>query len=160
MLGFLVINISAYVYEQSSQTISQNIVEIATITLKNSDLGNINEGQTQTYTSATIPNLKNAVSIAITVENVRLHFNSNLDEYSEAYSTYDIDIILAEKPDRSSLEVGSTVCTLSPSSPDYSSVNLDVVGTYRFNFEITTTANSVDEDTPTSVTIVVSAQSS
>lgn len=154
------VSISAYVYEQSSQTVSQNIVEIATITLKNSDLGNINEGQTQRYTSATVPNLGDAVSITITAENVKLHFNSNLEEYSKAYSTYDINIVLSEKPAGSNLKVGSTVCTLSLSSPNYSSVNLDAIGTYRFNFEITTTANSVDEDTPTNVTIVVSAQSS
>jgi len=160
ILSFLVVSISAYIYEQSSQTISQNIVEIATISLKNSDLGNINEGQTKTYTNETIPSLGNAISITITEENVKLHFNSNLDEYSRAYSTYTIDVVLVEKPAGSNLEVGSTMCTLSLSSPDYSSVNLDSIGTYCFNFEITTTANPVDEDTPTSITIVVSAQSS
>ncbi|MGQ9679998.1 MAG: hypothetical protein ACUVV4_04450 [Candidatus Bathyarchaeia archaeon] len=159
VLSLSIVGVTAYVFERATQTIAQNIVEIASITLKNSDLGEINEGQTRSYTNETVPNLGDAVSITTTVSGVKLHFDSDLDDLSSYYSTYDIDVKLVAKPEKSSLAIGEIVCTLSLSEPDYSSVNLDVEGTYRFNFEITTTASSVSSDTPTTVTIIVSAES-
>ncbi|MGB9623072.1 MAG: hypothetical protein ACPL07_04425 [Candidatus Bathyarchaeia archaeon] len=159
ILSATIVGVTAYVFEQATQTVNQTIVEIATITLKNLDLGNINEGQTLSYTNATVPGLGDAVSITTTVSDVKLHFDSNIDSLSSYYSTYDLAVKLVAKPESSSLTVGDTVCVLSLSSPDYSSLNLDAAGAYRFNFEITTTASSVSSDTPTTVTIVVSAES-
>lgn len=46
LLSFSIITASAYVYETAQQTISQTVQEIATLTLQNSALGNIEEGET------------------------------------------------------------------------------------------------------------------
>jgi hypothetical protein len=159
MLSLTIVGVSAYVYESAQQSVTQTIVEIATIVLKTPALGSINEGETQTYTNATVANLGDAIAITTTKTNVKLHLTSNLASMSTYYSTYDIGVKLVEKPAGSSLVVGTTYCTLSVSNPDYSSINLDAIGTYKFNFEIATTAKSVDSDTDTNVTINVSAES-
>jgi hypothetical protein len=44
-------------------------------------------------------------------------------------------------------------------TPDPAAVTLDLAGTWVFDFEVTTTADSVDGDQPTTVTIVVTAES-
>jgi len=160
MLSITIVGVSAYVFEQANQNVTLTVVEIATFTLKNAALGDINEGQTLSYTNATVANLGDAVSITTTTTNVKLHFNSDVDSLNSYYSTYSIAVKLVSKPGGSSLTVGSTVCTLTLASPDYSSVNLDVAGTYKFNFEITTTAQSVSSDQLTTATITVSAESS
>jgi hypothetical protein len=157
MLSITIIGVSAYVYEQASQTITQTIVDIATLTLKNSALGNLNEGETQTYTQATIANLGDAVSLTTTTANVYLHLDSDLDSLT-GYSTYNI-VVKFSQVAGSTYSVGDTACTLSIASPDYSSIDLDAAGNWAFDFEITTTAGSVSSDTPSTVTIVVSAES-
>ena len=48
---------------------------------------------------------------------------------------------------------------LSLGSPDYSSITLDAVGTWIFDLSVETTADSVDVDTPTTVSIIVGAES-
>ena len=89
MLSITIVGVSAYVFEQASQTVTQTIVDIATITLKNSALGNLNEGETQTYTQAAVANLGDTISLTTTTANVYLHLNSDLDSVS-GYSTYNI----------------------------------------------------------------------
>jgi hypothetical protein len=156
-LGLLVSGVSAYVYQQASLTVTQNIVEVASFTVKNSDLGNINEGQTLSYTRAELANLGEAITITTTTAPVYLHFDSDVDSLSGSYTTYDINVIYDTVP---SGGTGSgTACTLSLGSPDYSSLNLDVAGTWVFDLSITTTADSVSTDTPTSVSLTVGADS-
>jgi len=159
MLSLTIVGVSAYVYESATQTVTQTIVEISTIGLKNPALGNINEGETETYTNATVEDLGDAIAITTTKTFVKLHLTSNLASMNTTYSEYDIAVKLVAKPAGSSLVVGTTYCTLSILSPDYSSINLDATGTYKFNFEIITHAKSVDSDTDTTVTITVSAES-
>jgi hypothetical protein len=159
ILSLSVIGVSAYVYQQATMTVQQNIVEIASITLKNSDLGNLNEGETRTYTSSEVANLGDAIALTTTTTNVYLHLNSDVDSLSSSYSTYNIVVKYATVPSGSSATSGSTACTLSLASPDYSSITLDVAGDWTFNLEVTTTAQSVNADTPTSVSITVSAES-
>jgi len=63
ILSFSVVGVSAYVYQQATMTIDQTIVEVATITLKNSDLGNLKEGESASYTKATVANLGDVISL-------------------------------------------------------------------------------------------------
>ena len=157
MLSITIVGVSAYVYEQASQTITQTIIDIATITLKNSALGNLNEGETQTYTNVTIPNLGDAISLTTTTANVYLHLNSDLDLVS-SYSNYTIEVKFSQVVG-ATYSAGDTACVLNIGSPNYSSIDLDAAGTWAFDFEITTTAPSVSSDTPSTVTITVSAES-
>jgi len=157
LFGFMVVGVSAYVYQQATLTVSQIIVDVVTFTVKNSDLGNINEGQSLSYTSTEVPNLGAAITITTTTSPVYLHLNSDVDSLSGSYSTYDINVVYNTVPSGGS---GSgTACTLSLASPDYSSITLDAAGTWVFDLTIDTTANSVDLDTPTAVTLIVGAES-
>lgn len=152
-----VTGVSAYVYQQATMTVTQNIVEIATFTVKNSDLGNINEGETKTLTSVEVSNLGDAISVTTTTSPVYLHLDSNVDSLSGSYTTYNIAVNYNTVPGGGS---GSgTACTLTLASPDYSSITLDAAGTWTFDLSITTTADSVDADTPTAVGILVGAES-
>jgi hypothetical protein len=157
LFGLMVAGVSAYVYQQATLTVSQNIIEIATFTVKNSDLGDINEGQSLSYTSTEVANLGAAITVTTTTTPVYLHFNSDVDSLSGSYSTYDINVVYNTVPPAGS---GSgTACTLTLASPDYSSITLDAAGTWVFDLTIDTTAASVDADTPTSVTLIVGAES-
>ena len=157
LFSLLVAGVSAYVYQQATMTVTQNIVEIATIEVENSDLGDINEGQTLTYTSTEVPALGAAVTITVTDQPVYLYFDSDVDSLSGYYSTYDITVVYNTVP------AGGTgsgdACIMTLSSPLSEPVTLDAVGTWVFDLEIETTALSVDANTPTTVTIVVSAES-
>ena len=159
LLGFMVTGVSAYVYQQATLSVTQNIVEVATFTLKNSDLGNINEGQTLIYTSSEIANLGEAITITTTTSPVYLHFDSDVDSLSGSYSVYNINVIYDTVPVGGSPSEGAGACQLSLGSPDYSSITLDAVGTWILDLSIETTADSVDVDTPTSVTLIVGAES-
>jgi len=160
LMSFTIASVSAYVYESAQQTITQTIKEIATLTLKNSALGNIEEGETKSYTEAQVPELNDAISVVTTKDNVYLHLVSDVDSLGGFYSTYDILVRFATVPAGSVLHsVGDVACTLTLVSPDYSSIDLDVAGSWTFDFEITTTAQSVDADQATTVTITVSAES-
>jgi hypothetical protein len=158
LLSFSIVGVSAYVYQQASQTTTQTIVEIATITLKNSDLGNINEGETKSYTKATVANLGDAVMITTTAANVYLHLNSDLDALS-FYSAYSV-VVKFSQVVGGTYSVGDTACTLNMASPDYSSIDLDAAGTWAFDFEISTTAGSVDSDSISTAIVIVTAESS
>ena len=158
VFSLMVTGVSAYVYQQATMTVTQNIVEVATITLKNSALGDINEGETKVYTSTEIANLGSAITITTTTQPVYLHFDSDIDSLGGSYSAYDINVIYDTVPGGGS---GSgTACVLSLGSPDYSSVTLDAVGTWIFDLSVETTTDSVDADTPTTVSIIVGAESS
>jgi hypothetical protein len=56
--------------------------------------------------------------------------------------------------------VGDTAYVFILGAPDSSSVNLDVAGSYAFDFKIAMTAKSVDSDQATSLTITLTAESS
>jgi hypothetical protein len=158
LFSLFVIGVSAYVYEQATMTVTQTIVEVATITVDNSALGSINEGETIAYTKATVATLGDAVTVNIQSQPVYFYFDSDLDSLSASYSTYTITVKFIEVQG-STYSVGDTAATMTVGSPDPAAVTLDATGLWRFDFEITTTAQSVSSDTPTTATIVVSAES-
>jgi hypothetical protein len=82
-----------------------------------------------------------------------------VDSLSTYYTAYAITVKYAAVGNGSSRAVGDTACTMTLESPDPPAVTLDKAGTWRFDFEITTTAKSVSSDQPTTVTIVVRASS-
>ena len=155
--------VSAFVYESAQQSVTQTVVEVATITLKDPALGNIDEGETKTYTKVggggdvELATLGDAISLTTTKASVYLHLNSDLDDLTD-YSTFNI-VVKFSAVEGSTYAVGDTACTLSLASADYSSIDLDVAGTWKFDFELTTTASSVSTDSLATVTIIVTAQS-
>jgi len=159
MLSLSIIGVSAFVYDQASHTISQTIVNVATITVKNSALGNIEEGETKGYGKLNVTSLGNIINITSVKDGIFLHFDSDIDSLDSYYDTYDIIVKFAAVGSGSSHSVGDTACTLTLASPD-DSVTLDKLGSWRFDFEITTTALGVSADQETTVTINVTAESS
>lgn len=160
LLSFTIVAVSAYVYETAQLQITQTIQEIATLTVQNSALGTIEEGETKSYTKATVSSLGNIVNVTTTKNGVYLYFNSDLDSLTTYYTTYNITVKFAAVGSGSSHSVGDVACTMTLVSPNPAAVTLDVSGAWRFDFEITTTAQSVSADQPTTVTIVVTAESS
>ena len=159
VLSLAIISVSAFVYESAQQTVTQTVKEIATITLKNSALGNLEEGQTLTKTKTDVPNLGAAITLTTTKASVYLHLSSDLASQSTYYTTYNVVVKIATKPTGGTHSVGETVCTLSLASPNSGAINLDVLGSWTFDFEVTTTAKSVSADQATTVTITVTAES-
>ena len=160
MLTATIIGVSAYVYEQATQTVTQTIKEVATINLQSSVLGGINEGESKSYTKSNVASLGNAISLTTTAANVYLHLNSDLETQFGRYSVYSITVKYITVPGGSSHNVGDVAGVMSIASPDPAAVTLDVVGSWSFDLEVSTTAKSVALDTPTTVTVVVSAESS
>jgi len=158
-LSMIIVAASAYVYETAQQTVTQTVQNIATLTLQNSALGNIEEGQTISYTKATVASLGDIVTITTTKDNVYLHFDSDVQALTTYYGTYTITVKYAAVGSGSTYSVGQTACTMSIASPDPTAVTLDVDGTWRFDFELTTTAKSVSSDQATTATIAVTAES-
>ena len=159
LMSFTIASVSAFVYEQAQQTITQTIQEIANITLQNSALGNLEEGETKSYTKIDIASLGDSISVVTTKANVYLHLDSDVNLLSSYYSAYSIVVKYDTVPGGSSHTSGNTACTLTLASPDFSSIDLDVSGSWTFDFEITTTAQSVSVDQATTVTITLSAES-
>lgn len=159
LLSLFVVSVSAFVYHAAQQSVTQTIKEIVTVTLQNSALGTIEEGETKSYTAATTPSLGNIINITTTKDNVYLHFNSDVDSLTAYYDTYAIVVKFTSVGSGSSHNVGDIACTMTLASPDPAAVALDKQGTWSFNFEITTTAKSVNSDQPTTVTIIVTAES-
>jgi len=157
LISLSVVGVSAFVYQQASLTITQTIKEVATITLKNSDLGDLKEGESKAYTKAGVPNLGDAISITTTEANVYLHLDSDLDSLT-THASYSITVKFSAVVG-TTYSVGDTACTLTIASPDYSSMDLDAAGTWKFDFEITTTTGSVDSDVPSTATVIVLAES-
>lgn len=160
LLSLMIITVSAFVYESATQTVTQTIQDVATLTLNNAALGNIEEQETKSYTKTEIPALGNIVSTTTAKNNVYLHFNSDLDSLDTYYTTYTITVKCGAVPGGSSHSVGDTVATMTIATPDLAAVTLDIAGSWTFDFEITTTAKSVSSNQATSVTIVVTAESS
>lgn len=157
IIGLLVSGVSAYIYQRTTFSVNQNIVEVATFTVQNSNLGSINEGQTLTYTNSEVSNLEDAIIIITTSSPVYLHFDSDIDSLFESYSTYDINVLYDIVPTGGT--GNGTACTLTLGLPDFSSITLDVAGTWVFDLSVTTTADSVNTNTPTSVSLTVRAES-
>lgn len=157
LISLSIVGVSAYIYQEATQTITQTILEVATITLKNSDLGNLKEGETASYTKATVPNLGDAISITTQEASVYLHLNSDLDALT-THASYSIFVKFSTVVG-ATYSVGDTACTLTMGSPDHSSIDLDAAGTWAFDFEIATTVGSVGADVPTTVTVIVTAES-
>ncbi len=155
-LSCVIVFVSALVYEQQSQTTTQTITEVASLTLGNAALGNIEEGDTILYTPANTSSVNNILTVTTGKANVFLHFDTNLDSQSANYATYIIDVIVDTAPG----SLSGTVATLTIANPDTTvGVNLDTAGTYIFDFQVTTTAQQVSSNTPTTVNIIVSAES-
>jgi len=159
LLSILIVFVSAFVYETATQTVGQTITNIATLTLKSSALGNIEEGETIKYTKDNATNLDAAISITTTKAGVYLHLNSNIDSLSAYYTTYNITVKFFTVPVGSGYSEGNAACTMTLSSPDPAAIILDAAGSWVFDFEVTTTAKSVSADQPTTATIVVTAES-
>jgi hypothetical protein len=139
--------------------VGQTIVNVATLTLKNSALGNIEEGETKTYTKADVADLEAAVSVTTTKANVYLHFDSDIQNLNTNYNTYSVTVKYITVPVGSTHSVGQTAATMTIAAPDPAAVTLDVAGTWIFDFEITTTAKSVSTNQASTATVVVTAES-
>jgi hypothetical protein len=159
MLCACIVTASAFVYETAQHTVNQTVKNIATLTVQNSALGNIEEGETKAYTKATVSSLGGIVGLATTKDNVYLHFNSDTDALTTYFTSYTITVKYAAVGAGSSHNVGDTACSMSIASPDPSGVTLDKSGTWSFDFEISATAQSVSSDQATTVTIIVTAES-
>lgn len=159
LLSIVVVTVSAFVYETAQNSVTQTITQVATLTLQNSDLGSLEEGETKSYTKTEAASLGSIVNVTTTKDTTYLNFNSDLDSLTTYYTTYNITVKFAAVGAGSSHNVGDTACTMTLASPDPSAVTLDVAGNWRFDFEITTTAKSVGSDQPTTVTIVVTSES-
>jgi hypothetical protein len=159
LLTLLVAGVSAYVYETGNIAVTQTVKNIATLTVQNSALGNIEEGQTIAYTKATVSSLGSILNLTTTKDNVYLHFNSDVDSLSTYYSTYTITVKYAAVGAGSTHAVDDVACTMTLAAPDPTGVTLDKTGAWRFDFEITCTAKSVSTDQVTTATIVVTAES-
>jgi hypothetical protein len=159
LLSIIIVTVSALVYESAQQTVTQTVLDIATISLNTAALGNIEEGATTSYTKTEVAALGNAISITTGKANVYLHLNSDLDSLSTYYTTYTITVKYATVPGGSSHSVGQTAETMTIASPDPAAVTLDVAGSWTFDFEITTTANQVSSNQATTATIDVTAES-
>ena len=113
LMSFTIASVSAFVYEQAQQTVTQTIVEIANITLQNSALGNLEEGETKSFTKLDIASLGDAISVVTTKANVYLHLNSDLDSLSSYYSAYSIVVKYDTVPGGSNHTSGNTSVPVS-----------------------------------------------
>ena len=159
LFAVLIITVSAFVYDQAQQTIGQTVTNVATITLKNSALGNLEEGETKSYTKANVTNLGEAISLTTSKANVYLHLNSDIDTLTTYYTTYTVTVKYITVPTGQEALIGTTAATMSIASPDPSGFALPAAGSWAFDFELTTTAEAVSSDQATTATIDVTAES-
>ena len=161
IISMVIISVSAFVYQQASNTVTQTIVEVANITLTQGVLGNIDEGQTILYTASNTSSLNEIVSITTSKANVYLHFDTDLNTQSGNYTTFQIVVKVGDTvPLASSNSTGDTTATLTIANPDTTSgVVLDEAGAWTFDFEITTTTRSITIDQAVTVSITVLAES-
>jgi len=155
LLSLIIVLVSAFVYESQTNTVTQTITEIANITLDPAALGSIEEGETILYTATNTSALDQILTVTTTKASVYLHFNTNLDGQSGNYTTYEIVVMVDTQPGSS---LSDPVATLSIANPN-TVIDLVDIGTYIFDFQVTTTAQQVSANTPTAVTITVSAES-
>ena len=151
-VSVLIFSVSAFVFEQPSYTI--------TIKLNQGNLGNILEGQTLHYTQSNTSSLDDIIYITTNQANVYLHFDSDLNSQRSNYATYQIIVKIGDTiPAGSSNSTGDTTAILTLANPDTASgVALDVAGEWTFDFEITTTAKSVDSSQASTVCITISLE--
>ena len=90
LTSLLIVTVSAFVYEQASNTVTQTIVEVANITLDQGTLGNIEEGQTILYTASNTSSLNDILDITTSKANVYLHFDTDLEGQNGNYSTLNL----------------------------------------------------------------------
>jgi hypothetical protein len=150
--------VSGFVYGAAHHTVTRITNAIAAVTVQNSGLGNLEEGETKAYSKDTVPSLGNAIGITTKKDNVYLNFKSDFDTSSAYYSTYNITVKYATVGSGSAHSVGDTTCTTTLTSPAIV-VTLDKTGVWSFDLEITTTAKSVSSDQATITTIVVTSES-
>lgn len=159
ILAMFIVSVSAFVYETAQQTVGQTVVNVATLTLQNSALGDLEEGETKSYTKADVGTLGNAITVTTTKANVYLHIDSDIDSLTTYYTTYTLTVKFITVPGGSTHSVGDIVATMTIAAPDPSSITLDVAGSWAFDFELTTTAKAVSSDQATTATIDVTAES-
>ena len=153
----MILVVSAFVYDQASQTTTQTVVNVASISLGNAALGNINEGETILYTPANTSALDNILDITTAATNVYLYFDSDLEGQTTNYDTYQIEVIVSSAPGGSSLS--GTIATLTMAAPDTATgITLDVIGNYVLDFQVTTTAQAVSSNQDTTVNITVTIE--
>jgi len=160
LLSFAILLVTAFVYEQQSNTVIQTITEVASITLDQGTLGNIEEGETILYTPTNTSALNQILNVTTGKDGVYLHFDTDLDGslIDDNYATYQIQVIADTVPTGSSIIVGNIITTLAIGTPD-TVATLDLAGDWKFDFQVTTTADQVTSDTPTTANIIVSAES-
>jgi hypothetical protein len=159
VIGLSILSTSAYTFEANERYVNQNNINVCKINLQNPSLGNINEGETKSYTKLTVPELNDAITITTTATNVYLHLDSDLDSLSSRYEIYTINVNYDTVPEGSLAIPGKTATTLTPINPDTPPIKLDVAGAWTFDFNITTKPHPVSSSTVTTVTIIVSAES-
>ncbi len=155
----LVAAVAAYVYQVVQQQSSQNIKEIANITIADAALGDIEEGQTIVNTKTEVPDLGAIVNVTTTKDNVYLYFDSNLNVQALQYTEYQIVVKYAAVGSGSTHSEGEVACTLTIAAPTPAAITLDKLGDWSFDFEITTTAKTVLTDQSTASLVTVSAES-
>jgi len=145
--SLLIISVSGFV----SVPFSNNIE----INLNTGVLGNINEGQRMFYTPKNISSLDNIVRIISKQANISLFFDTDLDSQRENYAVYQIIVKVGDNvPLESNLNSGDTITVLDLKNPDTEfGIKLDTAGSWTFDFEILTVANSVSSDKSNSVNI-------
>ena len=62
-LSILIVSVSAYVFESATQTVTQTVRDVAEITIQNSALGDISEGETISYTETEVSELGDAIRL-------------------------------------------------------------------------------------------------
>ena len=161
VISMVIISVSAFVYQQAFNTVTQTIVEVANITLTQGVLGNIDEGQTILYTASNTSSLNDIIGITTSKANVYLHFDTDLNAQSGNYTNFQIVVKVGDTvPVASSNSTGDTTATLTIVNPDTTSgVVLDEAGAWTFDFEITTTTKSITIDQAVTVSITVLAES-
>jgi hypothetical protein len=159
LFSMSIVAVSEFVYGTAQHTFSQKATVIAKLMIQNTNIGNIEEGESKTYSKATESSLSNALSLKTTVDNVYLNFTSDLGSLNIYYSTYNITIKYATVGSGSIHSVGDTACVMTLASPRME-VTLDKTGVWSFDLEITTIAKSVSSNQAISVTIKVTAESS
>lgn len=157
-LSVVIMSVSAIVYESAQQTASQTIIDVATINLKNFALGNLEEGETKSYTKAEVAELGEAISVTTTKATVYLHLDSDIQILDSLYTTYTLTVKYITVPAGSSHSVGGTAATLTIVNPDFDAIPLDAAGSWAFDFELETTAKLVSSDQSATATIVVTAE--
>jgi hypothetical protein len=150
----MISSVSSYYYHKTLVAANQNSAGIVSIDLNTVELGPINEGDRKTYTKNTVPSLGECVKVNVLKQPVYLLFDSNLDSLSTYYSTFIVKVRFTQVQG-STYSEGDIAIVMTINSPDPVAVPLDSTGLWKFDFEIITSANSVNSDTNPSITIHV-----